>query len=206
MSNIPLNLKLYKSRNIILNQLERRGYNIDEYKNFSLNEIHVLNQNNQMDMLLSTENEKKCYVKYHLNGKLTKTNIYDYIEDLFNIENILTDEDDFIIIIKDKVNSTMTEFTKNLFHKENKFVSIYNIHRYLFNILEHVMVPHHKKLSLEEKVDLTKQFNILYQNQWPEIAVNDPVAQAIGLRPGYICEILRKSQTASITKHYRLCI
>jgi DNA-directed RNA polymerase subunit H (RpoH/RPB5) len=206
MSNIPLNLKLYKSRNIILNQLERRGYNIDEYKNFSLNEIHVLNQNNQMDMLLSTENEQKCYVKYHLNGKLTKTNIYDYIEDLFNIENILTDEDDFIIIIKDKVNSTMTEFTKNLFHKENKFVSIYNIHRYLFNILEHVMVPHHKKLSLEEKVDLTKQFNILYDNQWPEIAVNDPVAQAIGLRPGYICEILRKSQTASITKYYRLCI
>ena len=49
MSNISLNLKIYKSRNIILDQLERRGYNIDEYKNFSLNEIHVLNQNNQLD-------------------------------------------------------------------------------------------------------------------------------------------------------------
>ena len=50
MSNISLNLKIYKSRNIILDQLERRGYNIDEYKNFSLNEIHVLNQNNQFPL------------------------------------------------------------------------------------------------------------------------------------------------------------
>ena len=206
MSNIPLNLKIFKSRNIILNQLERRGYNIDEYKNFSLNEIHVLNLNDQLDMLLAMENGKKCYVKYHLNGKLTKTNIYDYIEDLFNIENILTDEDDFIIIIKDKVNTTLKEFIKKLYHKENKFVSIYNINRYLFNILDHIMVPYHKKLSLEEKEKLDKQYNILHNNQWPEISMMDPVAQAIGLRPGHLCEILRKSQTASITKYYRLCI
>ena len=70
MSNIPLNLKIFKSRNIILNQLERRGYNIDEYKNFSLNEIHVLNQNDQLDMLLATEDGQKCYIKYHLDGNI----------------------------------------------------------------------------------------------------------------------------------------
>ena len=206
MSNISLNLKIYKSRNIILNLLERRGYNIDEYKNFSLNEIHVLNQNNQLDMLIATENGQKCYIKYHLNGKLTKTNIYDYIEDLFNIENILSDDDDFIIVIKDKVNTTLTEFIKKLFHKEKKFLSIYDMHRYLFNVLEHSMVPYHKKLTLEEKVELDKKYNILNDNQWPEISMMDPVAQAVGLRPGYLCQIFRKSETASVANHYRLCI
>ena len=68
------------------------------------------------------------------------------------------------------------------------------------------MVPYHKKLTLEEKAILDKKYNILNNNQWPEISMSDPVAQAIGLRPGYLCEILRKSQTASIAKYYRLCI
>ena len=72
-----------------------------------------------------------------------------------------------------------------------------NIHRYLFNILDHTMVPYHNKLSLEEKIKLNKKFNILHDNQWPEISMTDPVAQAIGLRPGHLCEIFRKSQTAS---------
>ena len=36
-------------------------------------------------------------IKYHLNGKLTKTNIYDYIEDLYNVEEVLGPEDNLII-------------------------------------------------------------------------------------------------------------
>ena len=67
MSNISLNNKIYKSRGIILNQLKRRGYDITEYENFSLNEIHVLNQNNQLDMYLTNESKNtKCYVKYRV--------------------------------------------------------------------------------------------------------------------------------------------
>ena len=215
MSNISLNLKIFKSRNIVLNQLERRGFDIDDYSNFSLNEINTLHTNNQLDMLLSTNNEeeksKKVYVKYHLSGKLTKSNIYDYIEDLHNIEDedektVLSDSDDLIIIIKDKVNQTLINFIKQLYHKDKKFISIFNIHRYLFNILDHVMVPNHIKLSEEEKAEVTKEFNIMNKNQWPEISMIDPVAQAIGLRPDDLCKIIRNSPTASQTIYYRLCI
>jgi len=221
MSNISLNLKIFKSRNIILDQLERRGFDTSEYSNFSLNEIHVLHTNNQLDMLLSTPQEgetkeagveaKKVYVKYHLSGKLTKSNIYDYIEDLHNIEDeegntVLDDEDDLIIIIKDKVNQTLINFIKQLYHKDKKFIPIFNINRYLFNILDHVMVPSHIKLSKEEKEEVTREFNIMNNNQWPEISMIDPVAQAIGLRPNDLCKIIRNSPTASQTIYYRLCI
>ena len=51
--------KIFASRKIILDQAERRGYNIDNYKNFSINEIMILYSNKQLDMLLThSETEK----------------------------------------------------------------------------------------------------------------------------------------------------
>ena len=67
--------KLYRARRTVIQMLGDRGYDVSEYENYSLNEIHVLNQHNQLDMLLSSSEEsssKKCYVKYHMTGKLTK--------------------------------------------------------------------------------------------------------------------------------------
>ena len=208
MSNISLITKIYKSRKIILDQLNIRGYDISDYENFSFNEIHVLHQNNQLDMLLNGKDnsKKKCYVKYHMSGKLTKGIIDDTIDDLFNMENILDEKDDLIIIIKDKINDTMKSFVTNLYNKDKKFVSVYNINRYLFNILNHSMVPKHEPLSLEIKKDLAKKYNIMNDKQWPEIDRFDPVAQAIGLRPYHLCKIYRKSPTSSVAIYYRLCI
>ncbi len=207
MSNISLNSKIFKSRNIILNLLQRRGFNTSGYDDFSVHEIHILDRNEQLDIFIENpDTGKKCYVKYHLNGKLTKSNVYDYIEDLYNIENILSDEDDLIIIIKDNFNDTMKDFIKNIYYKDKKFLCVYEINRYLFNILDHIQVPMHIPLSLEEKEKLEKVLKVQNSNQWPEIGRFDPVAQAIGLRPNQLCKILRKSQTAGITEFYRLCI
>lgn len=207
MSNISLNTKIYKSRKIILNQLKTRGYDVSEYENFSVNEIHVLNQNNQLDMLFDSENNsKRCYIKYHMTGKLTKGIIDDTLDDLFTMDEPFTENDDLVIIVKDKVNDTLKSFITNLFNKDKKFVSVYNINRYLFNILEHSMVPQHEPLSLEEKEGLAKKYNIMNDKQWPEISRFDPVAQAIGLRPTQLCKIYRKSPTSSVAIYYRLCI
>ena len=208
MSNISVDNKIFKSRRIILEQLESRGYDTSPYYGFSVNELHVLNKNNQLDMLIkNNDTDQKCYIKYHLTGKLTKTNMYEYIEDLFNIDTVLKDEDDFIIIIKDKINTTLKSFITNLFFRDNKFISVYNINRYLFNILDHSMVPEHLPIkNKEEKLDLEKKFNIVNQKQWPEISRFDPVAQAVGLRPNELCKIFRKSPTSSIAPYYRLCI
>ena len=39
----------------------------------------------------------------------------------------------------------------------------------------------------------------------PQISRYDPVAQAIGLRPGQICKITRPSKTAITSNYYRIC-
>ena len=57
---------IYKSRTTLLQQLEKQGYNTEDYSNFSMNEIDAMLSNSQLDMLLtSSENEKKVYIKYY---------------------------------------------------------------------------------------------------------------------------------------------
>ena len=59
--------------------------NISDYNNFSVNEVHAMFENKQLDMLVKDEkNNKKVYVKYHLGKTLRRENMNDYIDDLFN--------------------------------------------------------------------------------------------------------------------------
>ena len=44
-------ISIYNSRNTILNQLMKQGYNVDDYLNFSMNEIDAMLSNSQLDML-----------------------------------------------------------------------------------------------------------------------------------------------------------
>ena len=43
---------IYKSRKIILDLMRSQNYSIDEYANFSINEINSMYQTKQLDMLL----------------------------------------------------------------------------------------------------------------------------------------------------------
>ena len=81
---------IYKSRKIMLELLNTRGYDVDEWNDFSINEIQSMYSNNQLDMLLTHKvNSKKIYVKYYIQKKLGKTNVYDYVDNIFTEENIL---------------------------------------------------------------------------------------------------------------------
>jgi DNA-directed RNA polymerase subunit H (RpoH/RPB5) len=50
------------------------------------------------------------------------------------------------------------------------------------------------------------KYNITDKNQFPDISRFDPVARAIGLRPGQVCHIIRPSKTAIETDYYRVCV
>ena len=59
-------LAVHKSREIILDILKSRGFNIEDYDGFSINEIHALFVNKQLDILLTNDTGKKVYIKYYL--------------------------------------------------------------------------------------------------------------------------------------------
>jgi DNA-directed RNA polymerase subunit H len=208
----PLISKIYKSRNILLEILKDRGYSVDDYTDFSVTEVQAMYNNKELDMLLehstqkiSNGENKKLYVKYHLTTRLGSSHIYDYVDDLFDIEEVLTSEDDLIIISKDKTNQTICDLVEQLFIKDKKFVNIYNFHDYLFNVLDHEMQPTFRILSKDEKQEIMKRYNIVKDKEFPDISRFDPVSQAIGVRPGQLIEITRSSPTAVKSLYYRIC-
>jgi DNA-directed RNA polymerase subunit H (RpoH/RPB5) len=196
--------KIFKSRNILLDLLDKQGYDVSSYTGSGINEVNSMYQNKQMDMLLERK-DKKVYIKYHLNKTLKLGIINDYIEDLIHLDNILEAKDDIIIIVKDEPNDSLVNVLNNLWLHEHVFVNVINIKRLQFNILNHTLVPKHRVLDEKETAEFKQKYNITDDLQIPDISRFSPVSQVIGIRPGQICEITRHSKTAINTLFYRRC-
>ena len=199
-------ISIYNSRKNLLEILKERGFSTEKYDNFSITEIGILLENNQLDMLLENVNtKKKIYVKFYINKVIKPQNIYDIVEDLFHIETILEKKDDLMVIIKDEPNDTMLENIKDIWVSEYIYVSLVNIKRLQFNILKHVLVPKHTILSLEEKEIFMKKYNVLDKSHIPDISYFSPVSIVLGIRPGDVIKIERNSRTAIQADFYRVC-
>jgi DNA-directed RNA polymerase subunit H len=207
--------QVYKSRNVILDLMEKQGYNVLDYNGFSVNEVNTMKLNNQLDMLLekgdseTTGNPdkkvKKIYIRYYLAKALRPTNLQEMIDDLFNVEEILTKDDTLLIVVKDEINDTLENVLKHIWETDKIFIILQPLKRLQFNILEHVLVPFHRVLTTEETIQIKKKYNIINDEQFPIITRFDPAAQAIGIRPGEVCEIIRPSKTAIWAPYYRIC-
>lgn len=208
MSNNNQILNIFKSRTNILQIMESNGYDIDDYSNFSINEVDAMFSNNQLDMLIeNTANKQKTYIKYYLSAKqLRKGNLEEIIEDLYAIDNILEKKDTLIIITEDEPNDAIITHIKYLFDHDDLFVVIHNIRRLQFNILEHNLVPKCSILENNEVENFMNKFNIQSLKQLPEISRFDPQALALCMRPGQIAKFSRKSITALETDYYRVCV
>jgi hypothetical protein len=133
---------VYKARRTILELMDKQGYNVDDYFNFSINEVNSMKQNNQLDMLLEkieenpiTKRKGKVYVRYHLSKTIRpNSHLQEMIDDLFNLEEILSKEDTLFIVVKEEVNDTMMQELKHIWEKDGIFIVIENIKRLQFNI------------------------------------------------------------------------
>jgi len=205
---------VYKARKTILELMEKQGYNVDDYSNFSINEVNSMKQNNQLDILLEKKNDDsgylkrkpKIYIRFYLAKMIRPANIQEMIDDLFNLEEILTKEDTLFIISKDEMNETIINELKHIWEKDGIFIVIENIKRLQYNILNHVLVPEHTIIDDKKVEEVMKKYNIKNKIEFPDISRFDPVARVIGLRPGNVCKIIRPSKTAITTEYYRVCI
>lgn len=200
-------IKLFKSRNNILELQKYRGFNTELYEGTNLSEVNTMVSTEQMDILLEDNNsEKKVYIKYQIKKKLTVSNINEIIDDLFIIDNILDkNTDDLIIIVKDEPNESLIKNLKTIWENQGIFIIVFCYDRLQFNILNHSLVPKHRVLNNEEKIEIKNKYNITDDNMIPDISRFSPPASAIGLRPGQLCEITRNSKTSINAKFYRIC-
>lgn len=209
-NNSSIISQIYMSRSVILNLMKRQGYNISEYEGFSINEVNTMKTNNQLDMILEKDDKSKSYknkiyIRYYLSKALRPNNLQEMIDDLFSVEEILTKTDTLFIVVKDEINDTLLSAVKHIWETDKIFIILQPLKRLQFNILDHILVPEHTILSPEETIIIKKKYNVT-DSQFPELSRFDPVAQAIGIRPGEICEIIRPSKTAVSAKYYRICL
>ena len=216
---------IYKSRANILELLRRQNYNVADYVGVGMHEVHTMVKRDQLDMLVSTgdamttsatsatsatvagnpsTSQRTVYIKYAVK-KLNQKDLNNVVDDLFNLEQVLTKNDTLIIVTKHNVNDTIVQLLNQLWEQEGYFIIIFTLEQLQFNILDHQYVPMHEILSAEETKKIVLQYNITNYDQLPNISRYDPVAQAIGIRPGQICKITRSSKTSIISYYYRVC-
>ena len=208
--------QIFQSRQIVLELMEENGYDVTGYSKFSVSEVNVMKQNNQLDMLLETKpakksngdliDKKKIYIRHYLAKAIKANNLHEMIEDLFVLTETLTKNDTLYIIIKDNVNETLTNELKDIWERYGIFIIVENIKYLQFNILKHTLVPTHKVMQNSDVENVMQRYNIIDKTQFPDISRFDPVARAICLRPGELCHIIRPSKTAIQTNYYRYCM
>ncbi|MDT7895576.1 MAG: DNA-directed RNA polymerase subunit H [Desulfurococcales archaeon] len=74
-----------------------------------------------------------------------------------------------------------------------------------FNVLKHELVPKHEIIPIEEAIKILRELGVRPE-QLPWIRASDPVAKAIGAKPGDIIRVIRKSETAGEIVVYRYVI
>ncbi len=207
--------QIYQSRKTVLELMDKQGFDVTGYANFSVSEINAMKQNNQLDMLLESKpqtdgekpfNGKKVYIRYYLAKTIRPTNIQEMIDDLFVLTETLQKTDTLYIIIKDNVNETLINELKHIWERDGIFIVIESIKCLQFNILKHVLVPEHRVMEDSEVINIMNRYNITDKSLFPDISRFDPVSRAIGLRPGQICDIIRPSKTSIQTNYYRICV
>jgi DNA-directed RNA polymerase subunit H (RpoH/RPB5) len=214
MSTVSARLiSIYKSRSVILEQLEEKGYDVSEYLRFNINEIDAMLANGQLDMLIThPDTKEKVYIKYYFTTKQTTRQIRpatldEIIEDLYTIEEVMTKKDTLIVIIDDEPNDTILAKMRYLYDHDGIFVIIHNIKRLQFNILKHELVPPMRVLSEKETLEFKRKYNLKdLTKDLPEISRFDAQALAVGVRPGQVCLIDRSSATALSYEYYRVCV
>jgi DNA-directed RNA polymerase subunit H (RpoH/RPB5) len=186
--------------------MEKQNYNVSEYNNFSINEVNSMFNNNQMDMILENDNERKIYIRYNLGSKINESVILNFVEDLFYLSETLQKSDTLFIITKEELNDPLSNVLKQIWEKEKVHIVIESIARLQYNILNHTLVPNHRIMNDNEVSAMMEKYNILSLEQLPEINRFDPVAKLIGIKPKEVCEIKRPSKSAIESYYYRVCV
>jgi len=73
------------------------------------------------------------------------------------------------------------------------------------NVLEHELVPKHVLLSREEAARILRRMGVS-PHQLPWILASDPVAKAIGAKPGDVVMVIRGSPTAGVSVAFRYVV
>lgn len=201
--------QVFKSRTHILEIMSSLGYQTSEYEGFSLLEVDNMVIQHTMDMLLERQEPtaKKAFIKYMLNTKITPQLLNEMMEDLYDINQLLTEKDLLILITNRNISDSLKEHIQFLFDHDKKHVIVHDIRALQFNGLKHRFVPRAEVLTQEATEQFKKEYHVAdVLKQLPELDRFDAQAKLLCVRPGEVVKFWRLSQTAMENVYYRVCV
>ena len=84
-------------------------------------------------------------------------------------------------------------------------VLILAIKKHIILVPDHVYVPKHEIMTKKEAEEVLQKFNC-NATELPLIFVNDPAILGLGVKPGDMIKITRKSGTAGESIYYRYVV
>lgn len=198
--------QVYKARNTLLAQLAKQGYEVSKLLGFSITEVGTMMKHDQLDFMVTRDDGRNTYVKFHHAKALRPPNVYDFVDQLFKADDaVLSPTDTLYIVANNDANDTLTRTLGLLWQQEQLYVVVNSLAKLQYDALDHVLVPKHVVLSDTEATEVRTKYSIRKDSQLPAISRFDPIAIIIGLRPGQICQIIRPSRTSINATNYRFC-
>lgn len=225
---------LIRSRTVILDLLERRGYNVEPYKKFvGPDLLKVFPEKGKplefgevalrIDVVKRDDSSKHAIVEYHLDsikpsisqGSLVKSLLSDEppsttSSNSLSLHNINPETTEVIILYAPKTLVEESEpYDKCALEAWTKYklkIQFYPIQRLVYNPLEHMLQPKFEIVPDEEVPELLKKHYARSKTQFPFIRFHmDMAARCLGLLPGQIVKIIRPSPSAGTYELYRVC-
>ena len=215
--------EIYNSRKILLKYLKKQNFETEKLENFTIAEINAMEQASSQQNASALLNQLNFEVKSKMNAKDTETDVRTcsvvYFINKAMKKNVLQDIiDDFydydckdkklcsLIIVASNINDTNMNIVRERWEKYGEYCVLYDLSSLQYNVLEHDFVPSHTKKTEIQKEEIKHKFNITNDSQFPEISMFDPVAKAMLLRPGEVCEIVRYDKISFKNTFYRICV
>jgi len=209
---------LFRSRKTLLNILDKKGYDISMYEKFGPYEIEAMIQNDKKNTLhmklvkkKESDTQSTCYVFYRLNRvkqtlnkfvqSFTDSESEDYIENPANSE--------VIVIVLEPVNNVdaFHNIALSTFMTHKLKISFFQADNLVNNPADHILVPKHEIVPLEEIPELKKELNIQSLSNLPLIRFHQDIQlRLLGAIPGDVIKITRPSASSGIVTVYRVCV
>lgn len=222
--DLVLKNNIYDTRKHIISMLKYRGFDTSKIKDLGKDELGLLlekhktagfehaNNLSLLDIMLKNEETgKKIVIKYKLDNKMPSNvkKLTTQINEIYeNYE--LTKKDCLILLYNDFINlrddksKKMIKYVNNLW-LNNKFVQVYGLMNFKFNISEHIFVPHHEIIYDKTKIKSILDSYFTTIDKLPKIKREDPMAKYIGARPGDLVYIKGLNETVGLIDKYRVC-
>jgi DNA-directed RNA polymerase subunit H (RpoH/RPB5) len=209
---------IVRSRPTILEILSDRGYNVDAHKGISPEEVFHLAASTQTLLRINAEKKdgstapkNRAVVLYWVEGN-HRAKLESEFEKFLPQEGGVTpdtldlENDEVIILIAEPYHENFHSFAVSVWGKKKGRVSFFPLKNLIGNPAKHTFVPPHRKLSDEEREEVSKALHIKSRSEFPHIKFHsDMQARVLGLAPGDVVEIRRPSETCGEYVYYRVC-